>query len=74
MASLDLSDAFDVVNVSLLIKRLKIVGLHADIIELIQAWLSMVNVQTFTHQPQALSRAPFSAHSYMPYMSPRFLT
>ena len=41
MASLDLSAAFDVVNVSLLIKRLKIVGLHADIIELIQAWLSI---------------------------------
>ena len=41
MASLDLSAAFDVVNVNLLIKRLKIVGLPADIIDLIKAWLSI---------------------------------
>ena len=40
MASLDLSAAFDVVNVELLLKRLKIVGLPEDIIELIKVWLS----------------------------------
>jgi hypothetical protein len=41
MASLDLSAEFDVVNIKLLIKRLKIVGLPADIIDLIETWLSV---------------------------------
>ena len=40
MASLDLSSAFDVVNVDLLIKRLKIIGLPSDIICLINEWLN----------------------------------
>ena len=40
MASLDLSSAFDIVNIELLIKRLRIVGLPDDIINLIQTWLS----------------------------------
>ena len=40
MASLDLSAAFDVVNVELLIKRLRIIGLPNDVIELIQKWLT----------------------------------
>jgi hypothetical protein len=41
MASLDLSAAFDVVNVKLLLKRIKIIGLPADIIDLIEAWLTV---------------------------------
>ena len=40
MASIDLSLAFDVVTIGLLLKRLRIVGLPVDIIALIQAWLS----------------------------------
>ena len=39
MSSIDLSAAFDVVNIKLLIKRLKIIGLQTDIIELIKIWL-----------------------------------
>ena len=39
MASLDLSAAFDVVNIRLLVKRLKIVGLPEDVINLIEIWL-----------------------------------
>ena len=39
MASLDLSAAFDVVNVPLLLKRLKVMGLPEDLIALIEAWL-----------------------------------
>jgi hypothetical protein len=39
-ASLDLSLAYDLVNVDLLILSLKIVGLPDDIIELLRAWLS----------------------------------
>ena len=35
MASLDLSSAFDVVDINLLIKRLKIIGLPKDMVELI---------------------------------------
>ena len=39
MASLDLSAAFDVVNISLLIERIKILGLPADIVDLVEVWL-----------------------------------
>ena len=39
MASIDLSAAFDVVNIDLLLKRLKILGLPNDLIELITIWL-----------------------------------
>ena len=40
MASLDLSSAFDVVNIPLLIKRLKIVGLPDDVVDLIKTCLT----------------------------------
>ena len=40
MASLDLSAAFDVVNVPLLIKRLGIIGLPGDNIKLVETWLT----------------------------------
>ena len=36
MASLDLSSAFDLVKISLLLKRLKIIGLPADVGRLIE--------------------------------------
>jgi hypothetical protein len=39
VASLDLSSAYDVVNIKLLIKCLKIVQLPSDIINLITVWL-----------------------------------
>jgi hypothetical protein len=40
MASLDLSAAFDLVNVELLIKRLKIIGMPMDLVKLIEVWLT----------------------------------
>ena len=40
MASLDLSAAFDLVNVNLLINRLQIIGLPQDLVNLIKIWLS----------------------------------
>jgi hypothetical protein len=40
MSSLDLSAAFNMVNVKLLVKRLKIVGLPIDVTDLIEIWLS----------------------------------
>ena len=40
MANLDLSAAFDVVNVKLLLKRMKVIGLPNDLIELVNKWLS----------------------------------
>ena len=40
MASLDLSAAFDVVDVKLLLKRLKNFGLPDDVIALIEIWLN----------------------------------
>jgi hypothetical protein len=39
VASLDLSSAFDVVNINLLVKRLRIICLPNDVIELITVWL-----------------------------------
>ena len=40
MASIDLSAAFDVVNIKLLLKRLKILGLPSDVVDLIKIWLN----------------------------------
>ena len=40
MASLDLSAAFDIVNVGLLLKRLRILGLPKDLVKLIEVWLT----------------------------------
>ena len=40
MASLDLSSVFDLVNVKLLLKRLKILGMPMDLIGLIEVWLT----------------------------------
>ena len=39
MASLDLSAAFDLVNLDLLITRLKIMGIPKDVMELLEIWL-----------------------------------
>ena len=39
MASLDLSAAFDMVNIDLLLKRMKIMGLPDDLLDLISVWL-----------------------------------
>jgi hypothetical protein len=39
MSSLDLSTAFDVVNIELLIKRLVIAGFPMDVVDLIRMWL-----------------------------------
>ena len=40
MSTLDLSSAFDVVNVELLLKRLQIMGLPSDLITLVSEWLT----------------------------------
>ena len=40
MASLDLSAAFDLVDIDLLMTRLKIIGFPADLLELVQVWLT----------------------------------
>ena len=39
MASLDLSAAFDVINIDLLLKRLEIMGMPGDLISLLESWL-----------------------------------
>jgi hypothetical protein len=39
VASLDLSSAFDMVNIPLLLKRMSIIGLPHDVIELVRVWL-----------------------------------
>ena len=40
LAILDLSNAFDVVNVNLLLKRMRISGLPDDVIKLVEIWLT----------------------------------
>ncbi len=39
MSSLDLSAAFDLVNLDLLLKRLKKMGFPNDVISLLEVWL-----------------------------------
>jgi hypothetical protein len=39
MASVDLSAAFDVVNIDLLMERLRVIGLPDDVLDLIHVWL-----------------------------------
>ena len=39
MASLDLSMAFDMVNTELLVRRLRIMGMPGDLVNLIREWL-----------------------------------
>ena len=39
MASLDLSAAFDVVNIKLLLKQLRVLGLPDDVVGLLEIWL-----------------------------------
>ena len=39
MASLDLSAAFDMVDIKLLVKRLVILGIPGDVVDLIKLWL-----------------------------------
>ncbi len=39
MSSLDLSAAFDLVNLDLLMKRLKIMGMPDDLLQLLEVWL-----------------------------------
>jgi hypothetical protein len=45
VASLDLSTAFDVVNVELLLKRMRIISIPDDVIELANVWLCIVLCQ-----------------------------
>ena len=40
MARLDLSAAFDIVNIELLVKRLDIIGIPVDVVSLIRTWLT----------------------------------
>ena len=49
LASLDLSAAFDIVNVDLLIKRLAVVGLPSDIVHLISIRLKERFFYIFTN-------------------------
>jgi hypothetical protein len=50
MGSLDLTAAFDVVNINLLIRRLKKLGLPEDWMELLEAWLANVSEEHLTKQ------------------------
>jgi hypothetical protein len=40
LASLDLSSAFDLLNTDLLLKRMRIIGLPSDVINLIKVWVT----------------------------------
>ena len=44
MASLDLSAAFDTVNIDLLLKRMRIIGLLNDVVDLVSVWLKELNL------------------------------
>ena len=65
MASLDPSATLDPINVNLLIKRLRIVGLPMDLIKNVEVWLTdlkfFVNLEGHSSQSRkmALSRDQF---------------
>ena len=40
LANLDLSSAFDVVNINLLLKRMRITGIPNDVVKLVEVWLT----------------------------------
>ncbi len=81
MSSLDLSAAFNMVNVKLLVKRLKFVGLPTDVTDLIKIWLTnckyYVNIDGYCSMYFALGSdtlqgsilGPFL---YVIYVSPLF--
>ena len=46
MSSLDLSAAFDLVNLDLLMKRLKIMGIPGDLLQLLEVWLRQITRDT----------------------------
>ena len=76
MASLDLSAAFDVVNVERLIKRLMIIGLPVDLIDLVRNWLmtrylyvTSASILVLTSRTLAQFRAQFWASYCMQSLS-----
>ena len=50
MASLDLSMAFDLVNIKLLLKRLRVMGFPSDLVTLIGEWLSGRKFYVIKHE------------------------
>ena len=51
MANKDLSAKFEIVNVKLLLKRMRIVGLPEDVVELVDIWLSTRYNSDIWHVP-----------------------
>jgi hypothetical protein len=81
MSSLDLSTAFDVVNVKLLVKRLKFVDINIDVTDLFKIWLTnckyYVNVDSycsiyFTLESGNLQGSILSPFFYIIFVSPFF--
>ena len=82
MASIDLSAAFDVINIGLLIKPLKIIGLLEDVVSLIEVWLRnkvfyveiddlVSNINNINHDT---IQGQFLDLSYIQFMSRPYLT
>ena len=80
MASLDLSAAFDVVNVKLLPKRMKSIVVPNDVTQLIENWLSeryflrvsMATIHSFTTQGLPLSGSILGPIFYAIFVYPLF--
>ena len=81
MASIEFSAAFDMVNVDLLISRLRIIGLPGDLVGLIQLWLEN---QMFYEDVHDLNSNFYNINTgtiegfilgpiYMQFMFPHFL-
>ena len=56
MASLDLSAAFDTVNIDLLLKRMRILGLPKDVVDLVSIWLKNRYVQIIAKYVQIIAQ------------------
>jgi hypothetical protein len=74
MANLDPSEAFDLVIVELLLKRMKIVGLPDDLIDLVRIWLSTRYFYASIKGKNSCQRsALFEGQSLAPFSMPFLL-
>ena len=76
IVSLDLSAAFDVVNIELLLKHLRVLGLPDDVVGLIEIWLKtgcfmykcQISTLTLSKSIPVQFKGPFLAPFYAQYL------
>ncbi len=73
MISLDLSAAFDLIDMNLLLKRLRIIGLPMDLVKLNEVWLTGNSSQLYDSESGTIKGSVHGPILYAIFVSP-FLT